>query len=123
MVNTPSGASLQQGVHYVQLIRSGGFHQYDYENKKDNQRAYGSDTPPAYDLTKITAPVNLYHSKDDGTATFENVLRLQSQLKSHKSTYLVAIADFSHIDFTYSRYLRNALNDRLISTINKGNGK
>lgn len=84
---------------------------------------YGSDFPPTYNLTRITAPVNLFHSKDDNTAIVDNVVQLKSMLPNLKSTYLVPVADFGHVDFTYSRYIRKAVNDRLISTINKANQK
>lgn len=123
MVNTPAGAALRQGIHFIQLMRDGGFRQFDYDDRKINQKIYGSDTPPAYDFKKITVPVNLYHSNDDNTATFDNVIKLQSMLANHKSTYLVPIADFTHVDFTYSRYVRKVLNDKVVSNINKANQK
>lgn len=121
LINTPSGVSLRQGIHYIQLTRDGGFRQFDYEDKKINQQIYGSNTPPDYNLTQITVPVNLFYSKDDTTASFENVVQLKSMLSNIKSTYLVPVADFRHVDFVYSRYVRKALNDRVINTINKAN--
>lgn len=103
------------------MIRDGGFHLFDYDDKKTNMRMYGRETPPSYNLSQITAPVNLYFSKDDDTATMENAIRLRSQLSNHKSSYLVPIKDFRHIDFTYSRYVRKAINNRLIQNIDSSN--
>lgn len=123
MVNTPAGAALRQGIHYVQLIRDGGFRQFDYDDKKTNQEMYGSDIPPSYNLTQITVPINLFHSKDDDTASFDNVMQLKPMLPNLKITYLVPVADFEHVDFIYSRYIRKAINDRLITTINNVNRK
>ncbi|XP_031625878.1 lipase 3-like [Contarinia nasturtii] len=122
-INTPAGVSVRQGIHYIQLIRDGGFRQFDYEDKKINQKIYGSITPPDYNLTRITVPINIFHSKDDTTASFENVIQLKSVLPNLKSTYLVPVADFIHVDFTYSRYVRKILNGRLIETINSANRK
>ncbi|XP_055311059.1 lipase 3-like isoform X2 [Sitodiplosis mosellana] len=122
LVNTPAGAALRQGIHYIQLIRDGGFRQFDYEDKKVNQKIYGSDTPPPYNLTQINVPVHFIHSKDDNTASFENVMQMKTMLPNLKSTYLVPIADFSHVDFIYSRYLRK-VNDHIIRNINKSNLK
>lgn len=88
------GGSLQQCFHYLQMVRNNDFNLFDYGDKKTNIRMYGRETPPAYNLTEITAPVRLYYSKDDDTATMENAIRLQSQLPNHKSSYLVPIDDF-----------------------------
>lgn len=121
LVNTPAGVAFRQGVHYIQSVRSGGFNKFDFDDKKTNRKIYGSDTPPAYELSKITAPVNLYYSNDDDTAAVENVMLLKSQLPNIRSSYLVPIDDFKHVDFIYSRYLRKALNDELVSTIKKAN--
>ena len=43
---------------------SGGFLWYDYGSEQ-NLELYGSETPPAYDLSKITAPVAAYYGKND----------------------------------------------------------
>lgn len=82
---------------------------------------YGRETPPAYNLTQVTAPVHLYFSKDDDTATMKNAIRLQSQLPNHKSSYLVPIDDFRHIDFSYSRNARKVVNNELMKNINLSN--
>lgn len=103
--------------HYIQLIRNGGFRQFDYENKKINRQVYGRDTPPEYNLTLVTTPVNIFHSKDDDTAIYENVIALESQLPNVKSRYVIPVPDFGHIDAIYSRYTGKALNDQIISTL------
>lgn len=123
LVATPAGASVRQGLHYVQFIRSGGFNQFDYDSKKLNQRFYGSDTPPPYDLSQVSTPVNLYYSKDDNLVAAENVIELQSHIPNLKSAYVIPIDDFSHVDFIYSRYVREVLNEKLLSNINKTNKK
>ena len=41
---------------------------FDYGNAEDNQAHYGQDTPPDYDLTKVTTPVALYWSEADWLA-------------------------------------------------------
>jgi len=45
------------------LIVADKFRAYDY--KEDNNLIYGQDTPPDYDLGKVTAPVALYWSDND----------------------------------------------------------
>lgn len=55
---------MMQFTHYFQLLFSGGFRRFDYESR--NFEHYNSETPPEYQLEKITAPVYLYHSAEDG---------------------------------------------------------
>lgn len=109
------------GLHYLQLIRNGGFRQFDYESKRMNRKIYGRDSPPEYNLTRVTAPINLFHSIGDDTSVYENVIELESQLPNVKSRHVVQVPDFGHVDFAYSRYVKQALNDKIISTINAAN--
>lgn len=89
-----------------------------------NRQMYnGSDTPPPYNLEMITAPVNLYYSKGDDTATFENAIDLKSQLQNLRSAYLVPIDDFSHGDFIFNMNAKEVVYNRMVYNINKINGK
>lgn len=120
-MNTPNGISFRQALHFLQIIRNGVFRQFDFEDKRTNRQVYGTDAPPAYDLSKVTAPVNLFHSKDDNTAIIGNVRRLQALLPNLKSTYLVPMDDFTHVDFTFSRHARKVLNNQIVDVVNKYN--
>ena len=53
----PEGSSVRPFVHYSQSYLSGLFCNYDFE--EENNAHYGSDTPPEYDLSLVTAPVAL----------------------------------------------------------------
>lgn len=83
--------------HYAQMIINGDFSQFDFRDKKKNQDAYGRDTPPPYNLKAITAPINLYYSRNDDTAIIENAVKLRHQLPNVKSSYLIPISDFAHV--------------------------
>lgn len=111
-----------QTFHYAQMILNGDFSQFDYRDKKKNHEVYGRDTPPPYNLTAITAPVNLYYSKNDDTAIMENAMILRKQLPNVRSSYRIPINDFGHVDFTYSRYVKRVLYNNLITKMNKANG-
>lgn len=120
-MGTPSGASLKQGIHYLQSIRNGEFRQFDYDNRRQNRKVYGQDVPPEYNLTRVTIPINLFHSIDDDTAIPENVIKLSTKLPNLKSRNLIQLPDFGHVDFAYSRYVRSTINDKLIKIINEAN--
>lgn len=61
--NTPAGASVDQLVHYAQGINSAKFRMFDFGLTK-NMLAYGSFSPPDYNLKAITAPVYLHYSEN-----------------------------------------------------------
>ncbi len=76
--HSPAGSSTKTFLHYGQLILSGDFRQYDY--KEFNPDHYdGAMEPPAYDLSKITAPVVLYYGDNDFLAdkTVSNNLHIK----------------------------------------------
>lgn len=65
MSQYPNGASWNQLIHYMQLVKYGEFKAFDYYNKSKNIKKYGSAKAHKYDLGSITAKVILYHSQDD----------------------------------------------------------
>lgn len=77
--------------------------------------------PSEYNVTQITAPINLFYSIDELTATAESVQRIRSELRNVKLFYAIPIKNFQHVDFIYSRFVRDALNDKIVETINKAN--
>lgn len=52
-----------QLTHYVQLLSSGKFRQYDY--RWENVDHYNSSKPSKYALENVTAPTYLYHATED----------------------------------------------------------
>lgn len=90
-VSTPDGSSTRQLLHFGQFFRSGGFNQFDYENKRINRQKYGRVTPPPYNLTNIEVPLHLYYSNYDNLVVIESVLKLLPHLRSIKSKYSVPI--------------------------------
>lgn len=104
------------------MILHEDFSLFDYDSKKKNRKVYGKDSPPSYNLTQITAPVHLYYSKGDVTATMENAITLQHQLPNLKSAYLVPVDDFSHSDFGSSRQAKDVVYNDMIKKIHQDNG-
>ncbi|KAJ8974133.1 hypothetical protein NQ317_004499 [Molorchus minor] len=60
----PAGSSIKQFFHYTQEVFSGYFRQFNY-GSHENVIKYGSVVPPAYNLSLATAPIALFHSKND----------------------------------------------------------
>lgn len=110
LANYPAGSSLLQGVHYVQLMSSGGFRKFDkkYMELKTSDRAI----PREYDLTKVTTKTNIFYSNNDDTST--KVDELIKKLPNVK--HIFEHSTFTHLDFVYSKSVRE-LNEKIVQQI------
>ncbi|XP_018573025.1 lipase 3 [Anoplophora glabripennis] len=100
MAHTPAGSATKQFLHYAQEINSGKFRQYDWGTLQ-NIKDYKSLSPPNYDLSKITAPVYLIHSRNDWLAGEKDVERLCTGLGNCAAKLLLSDYTFNHLDFTF----------------------
>lgn len=75
-----------------------------------------------YDLRRVTVPTVLYYSPGDLTANERNVLKIPSLIRNVIETYKVSDYDFTHIDFIYSVYVRERVNEKVLATIQKNDG-
>lgn len=72
---------------------------FSYETAEQNKEAYGSSTPPGYDLTAIRTPVALFWGTEDWFADTDDVLSIIPLLKN-----LVVTKEFKewdHLEFLY----------------------
>ncbi|XP_053691993.1 lipase 3-like [Sabethes cyaneus] len=101
MQYSPAGASAFSFLHYIQLYNAKNFQRYDYK-PKENLRRYGSKSPPAYPLHKITAPVSLYYSDDDNFNQPDDVEELALRLPNVQRKYRIPVRKWNHLDFLYA---------------------
>lgn len=101
LAHTPAGTSVHTVTHYLQLIKSGAFRQYDF-GRLSNLAHYGSFMPPSYDLSHVTVPVGLFWSSADWLAAPQDVAKLQSLLPNVVVSREVEDDDFSHLDFVWA---------------------
>ncbi|XP_055615570.1 lipase 1-like [Toxorhynchites rutilus septentrionalis] len=115
----PAGSSLKQVMHIAQLIRDGIFRQYDYGNSAQNIAAYGSPSPPLYDLSRVTAPVRIYYGYNDNVVNYRNIPRLERDLPNLLSSYPVPDKLFSHVDFILAKNVRKVLYKEIIKNVER----
>ena len=73
----PAGTSTKTMAHYSQLAidKDGEFRKFDY-GRKENQKKYGKDIPPAYNLSKVTATTAIIAGWYDAIATVDDSMTL-----------------------------------------------
>lgn len=99
----PSGVSLKELIHYVQVANPNwpGFRYYDHGRKR-NRELYGQDHPPEYDLSRNTVPVYVYRGATDIIVTSENLRMLTLTLRNLRKVHLVKVKKFGHVDFVFN---------------------
>ncbi|KAK6637676.1 hypothetical protein RUM44_008098 [Polyplax serrata] len=112
----PEGYSFKTLLHYGQFVAKERFGMLDYL-EDGNMAEYGVPYPPDYELEKITAPISLYAAKMDYLADLTDVKRLPKYLKSLKRLFVVEYCKFGHLDFLFSEYVKEEVNDYIIADI------
>ncbi|OWF52686.1 gastric triacylglycerol lipase-like [Mizuhopecten yessoensis] len=113
--HTPAGTSMQDMIHFSQMIRSKQFQKYDYGSVLANKQHYGQATPPVYDVSKVTTPVVLYWAEKDWLAVPQDVKILQSKLPNVRGSY--EIKDWNHLDFIWGVNSYNVLYKDIIQLL------
>lgn len=115
--HTPAGASAKTIVHYAQEIhQSGKFQQFDY-GYTDNLKAYGTPTPPEYNLTKITLPISLLSSNNDWLAGDVDVTNLAVKITNLVEHYIVPMREFNHLDFLWAKDAPTLVYEKLLQLL------
>ncbi|XP_072947431.1 lipase 3-like [Epargyreus clarus] len=114
--HSPAGASVRQLAHYGQGIEDKRFRRYDYGTAR-NLIVYGRLNPPAYDLSKVTAPVFLHYSDNDPFAHLNDVNALFRDLGAPIGKFRVPDRRFSHIDFVWGIDAKTLVYNRIINLI------
>ncbi|PBC29636.1 Lipase [Apis cerana cerana] len=99
----PAGSSVNQFVHFAQLIHSGKFRKYDY-GIIGNLKKYGKIQPPDYELAKIKIPVHLYYAANDMFINVEDLNDLYKALPNAQK-FLVPSNTFAHLDFVWGKHV------------------
>lgn len=76
----PAPTSVQDMVHFSQLVRSDQFQMYNYGSASANEAHYGTATPPVYNVSAFAGRVALLSGTLDKLADPTDVAWLASQL-------------------------------------------
>ncbi|XP_074092401.1 lipase member K-like isoform X2 [Macrotis lagotis] len=112
-----SGVSVQNAIHWIQLISSEQFHAYDWEDPALNMLHYHQATPPLYNVTLMTVPTMLWSGGEDALADpidVDSLLPNISNLISHKR-----IPEYNHLDFYLGMDIAQQVYYEVIKVIKK----
>ncbi|XP_046432851.1 lipase 3-like [Neodiprion fabricii] len=114
----PAGMSLKTLAHYYQHLSSGQFRQYDY-GYVENFGRYQQAEPPAYDVSKITAPVALFYGRNDPLSREVDVVELKKRLTNVVASVAISYPAFNHVDFVWATDAKRLLYDDTIELIHQ----
>lgn len=99
--HTPAGTSVQNMIHFAQMVKSNKFQMYDYGSPAENNRHYKQPTPPLYDISAVNVSTSVYWGgKDllaDPTDVEESILGKMHSVKDY-----VFVEQFDHLDFIWA---------------------
>lgn len=114
----PAGGSLNQIIHFAQLIISKRFQQFDW-GSKINQKKYGTSNPPDFPIQRIKASTFFYYSNGDFLSSDIDVRSLLRSLnkKVVAGTWFCGDGQFNHFDYLAAKNLNIRLNNELLNNI------
>ncbi|XP_051838615.1 lipase member K-like isoform X1 [Antechinus flavipes] len=93
----PAGTSVQNIIHWKQLLYSAKFQAYDWGSPAANMAHFNQETPPLYDLGAIQTPIAIWNGEQDRFVSSREVENLLPQLPN--LIYRRKIPYYNHIDF------------------------
>jgi len=111
---SPGGASMRAYLHYRQNMGEDNFRRFDYGTFEDNRKYYGSDKPPAYDLSRVSIPMALFSGSLDILSTPEDVRTLASELPNVVMNVEISEPGFNHFHFFWGKDAPTLVNNRVL---------
>ncbi|XP_058527308.1 lipase member J isoform X2 [Ochotona princeps] len=97
--HNPAGTSVQNMVHWSQLLYSSHLKAFDWGSPELNLLHFNQTTSPLYSVTNMTVPTATWNGEQDLLADAEDVEALRSEIKYH--IYHKTISYYNHIDFLF----------------------
>uniref|UniRef100_A0A0N5A640 Lipase n=1 Tax=Parastrongyloides trichosuri TaxID=131310 RepID=A0A0N5A640_PARTI len=116
--HSPADTSIQNMVHWMQMVHTGKQEMFDYRTEAENIKHYGQPTPPEYDITNINGDTYLYWGDIDWLADPTDIkMHLLSNLNPAILKGNYNYTDFNHIDFTWGLRAASEVYNVVLSNI------
>ncbi|NWH80905.1 LICH hydrolase, partial [Piaya cayana] len=96
--HSPAGTSVQNIIHWHQVIYANQFQAYDY-GSKENMKKYNQTTPPAYNIEKISIPTAVWSGGEDKFADPKDMAKLLPRITN--LIYHEHFPSWGHLDFIW----------------------
>ncbi|NWT08930.1 LICH hydrolase, partial [Vireo altiloquus] len=94
----PAGTSVQNAIHWSQILHADQFQAYDY-GCKENMKKYNQTAPPAYKIEEIKTPTAVWSGGEDKLADPKDMARLLPQITN--LIYHEHFPSWGHLDFLW----------------------
>ncbi|XP_054975402.1 lipase member J isoform X2 [Sorex araneus] len=115
MTQNPGGTSVQNILHWSQLLNSTQLKAYDWGSPDQNMIHYNQKTAPFYNVTKMSVQTATWSGGNDLLADSEDVQILLSQIQYH--IYHRTISSYNHLDFLFGLDVFNQVYHEIINII------
>ncbi|XP_062989011.1 lysosomal acid lipase/cholesteryl ester hydrolase-like [Elgaria multicarinata webbii] len=95
----PAGTSVQNGLHWHQLLNGKVFRAYDHGSEEKNMAKYNQTTPPVYKIEDIKTPIAYWTGGRDLFVHPNDIAALRPRIKN--LIYEKHIPEWQHLDFIF----------------------
>ncbi|CAH2050001.1 unnamed protein product, partial [Iphiclides podalirius] len=114
-MNLIGGASLKQVAHYGQNIRDKAFRRWHFGTAK-NLQVYGTETPPKYDIGKVTVKTTMHYTPNDLVLDERDVLAMANDMPN-ADVRRVKRDSFGHEEFVTAKDARELVTEHIIEAL------
>ncbi|XP_069652670.1 lysosomal acid lipase/cholesteryl ester hydrolase [Haliaeetus albicilla] len=112
----PAGTSVQNVIHWHQVINADQFQAYDY-GSKENMKKYNQSTPPAYPIEKISTPIAVWSGGRDKFADPKDIAKLLPRITN--LIYHEHFPAWGHLDFVWGLDAPEKMYQKIIELLRK----
>ncbi|KAK2523501.1 lysosomal acid lipase/cholesteryl ester hydrolase [Columba guinea] len=114
--HSPAGTSVQNIIHWHQIIYGDRFQAYDY-GSKENTKKYNQSFPPAYKIEKIGIPIAVWSGGKDTFADPKDMAKLLPRITN--LIYHEHFPTWGHLDFIWGLDATERMYWKIIELIRK----
>ncbi|KFO71007.1 Lysosomal acid lipase/cholesteryl ester hydrolase, partial [Cuculus canorus] len=114
--HSPAGTSVQDIIHWHQILYADRFQAYDY-GSKENMKKYNQTAPPTYEIEKIRIPTAAWSGGEDKFADPKDMARLLPRITN--LIYHEHFPTWGHLDFIWGLDATERMYLKIIELITK----